>query len=126
MMIAAALVAGLAFIALLAIALIAGLAFIALLAIALVAGLTFIAFLAGSTGSDALFQLFYDQVQLLFHTLPFCCLCFTGFLDSDQRTGQYHSVHHPRQPLVPGLTSGPEGRRGGEETLRRAFLRRPD
>jgi hypothetical protein len=42
-------------------ALIAWLAFIALLAIALVAGLTFIALLAGRTGSDALFQFFHIQ-----------------------------------------------------------------
>lgn len=42
-------------------ALIAWLAFIALLAIALVAGLAFIALLTGSTGSDALFQFFHIQ-----------------------------------------------------------------
>src|ERR1043166_9344099 len=63
----AALVAGLAFVAVQAVALVAGLAFAAVQAVALVAGLTFIAVRAVRVGSYALFQHFDVQFDFLFH-----------------------------------------------------------
>ena len=56
-------------------ALVARLAFVALLAIALVARLAFVALLAGRTGSDALFEFFHRQLLCVVHTLLGLLVC---------------------------------------------------
>ena len=72
-------------------ALIAWLAFIALLTIALVAGLTFIALLAGSTGSDALFQFFHFEDHGFVHRFcvhRFCTMLrFSPAVEDSGQTG---------------------------------------